>query len=1045
MRAAKAAKDVYHQVTHGIAEHLESFINSPNSAMVEFVVESLIPLLTMVINEVCYAMPKDPGAFLAMRLLERHAVPEPLLLEVREWLFKKNGLHSPNDYSLMRRTEHLGDNMIMDGDASGGGTGGTSLQPQPPQARRGSDEAAKQSPKVKQVAVSPDKAEKEKEKQKQQLEEEETAEGDDHKHVHIWENVEAEEEESDSSGDETEDPEKQATMRKLRKSLGPGQDDPNRRKSANPNVDSRRRRFTVNISSVSVPPPAESICLDLISQVPFFQDFTAEEQKKLCAAIKCNRYETGEIIANCGCVSDHVHMIVEGTAKVCEPKEIGRYTKSEFFGEEAVKFPGAISQTQISADGQLTTISISQAAFNALNLKAKLKKVKEGKKARGAKTTAVTLSSGHLAPREMMEDHKDGICGSTGRPIVEYQQTDFDKELIKNAVHNNKVLGEVLNLSPAQYDILCDAVYLIQIERGEILMATGDKGNCLYIVQDGLLDVHIGDEKSYDIKIRPGDSFGELALLYDTPRAATIEAAHTSQLWVLLRKDFKVAIRMNYSDRISQYCKLLLQVPCLKDLADESNIDMIAGVLEETSFLDGEEICVEGEDAGALMILFQGTADVLQDSKVVRRMAVGEWVGEDCLMQYKTADVTVKVTSDEAVVLVLDDASLNVVVKAISEIKKAGVSSRLSVTGSGMAAQLNPYLDHLDKENFADEVLKKKMSRLTKGMTLGGRPEDDKDQIDFSKLSKVGVLGEGSFGTVLLMKDQATQKNYALKGLLKEQIRSENMGQSVANERQVMILLDSDFVTRLYGTWQDGTYIYLLQEPVMGGELFDVYNSENLFGNLVNAKFYIACCTFGLAHMHSKRVIYRDLKLENCLMDPQGYVKLTDMGIAKMVVGKTYTVCGTADYFAPETLKQTGHNRGVDWWALGVLLFIMCSGRSPFDAPDVTQIYKNIIKGFSKVKFPDNFPSDLMDVIKSLCRKAPEERITMQKGGAENLKQMPFFTKLDWDLMESRELPAPFIPDEQSEEQFAAKTLSRRMDIDQEQLSVWDGGLPSGL
>jgi len=306
-------------------------------------------------------------------------------------------------------------------------------------------------------------------------------------------------------------------------------------------------------------------------------------------------------------------------------------------------------------------------------------------------------------------------------------------------------------------------------------------------------------------------------------------------------------------------------------------------------------------------------------------------------------------------------------------------------------------------------------------------------------------LGEGSFGTVLLMQEPETKKNYALKGLLKEQIRVENMAQSVTNERQVMIHLDSEFVTRLYGTWQDDVYIYLLQEPVMGGELFDVYNSEDLFGNLVNAKFYIACCTLGLAHMHSKRVIYRDLKLENCLVDLKGYVKLTDMGIAKMVVGKTYTVCGTSDYFAPETLKQTGHNRGVDWWALGVLLFIMCAGRSPFDAPDVTQIYKNIIKGFSKVKFPANFPSDLIDVIKSLCRKAPEERVTMQKGGAENLKQMPFFTGLDWDDLELMQLTPPYVPPPPTEDVFKKRTLSRAMDINYSLLAAWDGGLPTGL
>merc|ERR1712039_973922 len=201
----------------------------------------------------------------------------------------------------------------------------------------------------------------------------------------------------------------------------------------------------------------------------------------------------------------------------------------------------------------------------------------------------------------------------------------------------------------------------------------------------------------------------------------------------------------------------------------------------------------------------------------------------------------------------------------------------------------------------------------------------------------------------------------------------------------------------------------------------------------------IGCVSVGLQHLHLKRVVYRDLKLESCLMDHTGYLKLTDMGIAKIVIGKTYTICGTADYFAPETLKQSGHNRAVDWWACGILLFIMASGQSPFDAPDVTQIYKNIIKGFSKVKFPDSFPSDLIDVIKSLCRKKPEERVTMQKGGVDNLMSMPFFMDIDWSKLGSRTLDAPITPPEIDYSIFEKKTLSRAMPTFFENLQDWDG------
>jgi serine/threonine protein kinase len=227
--------------------------------------------------------------------------------------------------------------------------------------------------------------------------------------------------------------------------------------------------------------------------------------------------------------------------------------------------------------------------------------------------------------------------------------------------------------------------------------------------------------------------------------------------------------------------------------------------------------------------------------------------------------------------------------------------------------------------------------------------------------------------------------------------------------------------------------------------LFDVYSEENLFGKIGHAKFYVGCITLGLEHMHRQRVIWRDLKLENLLMSNNGYVKLTDMGIAKMVIGKTYTVCGTADYFAPETLRQTGHNRGADWWALGVSLFIMMSGKSPFDAPTVTQIYKNIIKGFSAVKFPESFPSDLIDVVKSLCRKKVEDRVTMQKGGVSNLKEMPFFTSFKWQELAHMSMEAPYMPqsfhNETSTYHSEAETQQPEMIINYSELEEWDGGI----
>merc|ERR1712176_534770 len=152
-----------------------------------------------------------------------------------------------------------------------------------------------------------------------------------------------------------------------------------------------------------------------------------------------------------------------------------------------------------------------------------------------------------------------------------------------------------------------------------------------------------------------------------------------------------------------------------------------------------------------------------------------------------------------------------------------------------------------------------------------------------------------------LEKDRYTGELFALKTMAKKRVLMDGSKSMVANERICLRLLDSPFTVRLRASREDERHIYFLIEPCLGGELFDLYtDNAHLFGSEVHAQFYAACVALGLDHMHSKRIVYRDLKLENCLISLTGYIKLADMGIAKVCVGKTYTVCGTPDYFAPE-------------------------------------------------------------------------------------------------------------------------------------------------
>jgi len=341
-------------------------------------------------------------------------------------------------------------------------------------------------------------------------------------------------------------------------------------------------------------------------------------------------------------------------------------------------------------------------------------------------------------------------------------------------------------------------------------------------------------------------------------------------------------------------------------------------------------------------------------------------------------------------------------------------------------------------EAVTTKTMQKRMTTVTDNFKRLTADSSEGTVLDRCRV--VGALGEGSFGIVVLLRDEETKVEYALKGMSKQHLKEEQQDDMVRNERNIMMLLDSEFVVRLHNTFEDPKYLYLLLEPAMGGELFDVYQDNDLFGKIDCARFYVACVSLGLAHMHDKRVIWRDLKLENLLLNSQGYLKLTDMGIAKMVVGRTYSVCGTADYFAPETLKQVGHNRAVDWWACGILLFIMLAGRSPFDAPEVSQIYKNIIKGMTRIEFPKSCTPEAEEVIRSLCKKKPEDRITMLRGGVNNLKEMVFFKDFDWNELQALTMVPPFLPPPANYDKIASKSLSKPLDVQWKDLHEWGDG-----
>jgi len=165
-----------------------------------------------------------------------------------------------------------------------------------------------------------------------------------------------------------------------------------------------------------------------------------------------------------------------------------------------------------------------------------------------------------------------------------------------------------------------------------------------------------------------------------------------------------------------------------------------------------------------------------------------------------------------------------------------------------------------------------------------------------------------------------------------------------------------------------------------------------------------------LEHIHSKRIIYRDLKPENILLTDVGGIKLTDMGLATVVTGKSYTTCGTPDYFAPEMVASIGHSHAVDWWTFGILIFELLAGHPPFQSNSPMQTFAKIMKGINTVPLPKACQGDAGQLIKSILAKQPTDRLPMKAGGIQNIKNHDWYIGFDWSKMLDQTLEPPYKP-----------------------------------
>lgn len=287
--------------------------------------------------------------------------------------------------------------------------------------------------------------------------------------------------------------------------------------------------------------------------------------------------------------------------------------------------------------------------------------------------------------------------------------------------------------------------------------------------------------------------------------------------------------------------------------------------------------------------------------------------------------------------------------------------------------------------------------------------KETKEELTAWKLSDFDVLdtiGTGTFGRVRLCRNKTSGKFYALKILKKAEIVRLKQVEHTISEKDILSTIDSHpFLVQLYKTFQDELYLYMIFEYVIGGEIFSHLRKAGKFPNDV-AKFYIAEIVLAIEYLHTLDIVYRDLKPENLLLDKSGHIKITDFGFAKRVADRTWTLCGTPEYLAPEIILSKGHGKDVDWWALGILCYEMLVGYPPFFDESPFRIYEKILEG--RIDFPRFMDPLAKDLICKLLTHDKSQRLGSRKtSGAEDVRKHPWFTGVDWLALYNKSIMAP--------------------------------------
>ncbi|XP_053958891.1 cGMP-dependent protein kinase 1 [Anastrepha ludens] len=624
-----------------------------------------------------------------------------------------------------------------------------------------------------------------------------------------------------------------------------------------------------------------------------------------------------------------------------------------------------IEEGGISANAEFATTTTTTTTNGATNDKDQSPKLKDSDKSDPPQ--AHRIEGGLIFTRPNLPAKKD--------VHIEFIEKDNEtRNLIRKAIERNDFLNNYMDKE--RKEMVIDAMAPTFYSKDSFIIHENDEGSEIYVSETGYFDVIKGGKVVGSFG--PTTLFGELAILYNANRLASVRATTNARVWKITRETFRQIMVLSESKERDENLTFLRAAPFLNDLSDEV-LNKVVDLLQRKYYEPKACIVREGEVGNEFFIIRGGTVTIKKKNeqnveRVVDRRKRGDYFGEQALLNADRRQASVYADAPGTEVLKLD--------------REAFISYLGTI----------PQLREKPEERKSAE---RKQSRQQSEF------DNEYADIQLTDLKKVATLGAGAFGCVDLVSYK--DKTFALKIIKKIDVIKQDQVEHVYSEKHVMMKCrSSPFIIELYKTFRNEKFVYFLMEACMGGDIWTVMSQRRFFDERT-AKFIAGCVVEAFDFLHSHNIIYRDLKPENLMLTTDGYCKLVDFGFAKHIPPnqKTNTFAGTPEYVAPEIILDRGHDRAVDYWALGILIFELLVGKTPFRGQNQIKIYQQILGGIDVIQMPSKIPRSAQGLIKHLCKQLPAERLGYQRRGILDIKRHSWFENLDWNKLKYKQLPSP--------------------------------------